>query len=135
VPLLDHELVELAGRIPETVKIKGGRLKHVLKEALGELLPEDILERKKRGFGTPMGAWLRGDLAPLRDTLLSDEAIRARGLFEPACVRQLIAEHEQNRSDGTDRILALLNLEIWSRIYLDGRSAADVTDELKAELA
>jgi len=135
VPLLDHELVELAARIPETVKIRGGRLKHVLKEAVGHLLPEDILERKKRGFGTPMGAWLRGELAPLREALLSDSAVRTRGLFEPACVRQLIDDHEQNRTDGTDRILALLNLEVWSRIYLDGRAAADVADELKTALA
>src|SRR5439155_7168892 len=70
VPLLDHELVELAARMPEDVKIRGGRLKHAMKEALADVLPADILERKKRGFGTPMGAWLKGDLAPLlRDVL------------------------------------------------------------------
>ncbi|MGH6928703.1 MAG: asparagine synthetase B family protein, partial [Dongiaceae bacterium] len=57
VPLLDHELVELAAAMPEAIKVRGGRLKHVLKQALAPLLPEDILERKKRGFGTPMGAW------------------------------------------------------------------------------
>ena len=56
-------------------------------------------------------------------------------LFEPASVRQLIADHVQNRIDGTDRILALLNLEVWSRIYLDDRSPDDVAAELKATLA
>src|SRR5688572_36825 len=135
VPLLDHELVELAAAMPEAIKVRGGRLKHVLKQALAPLLPEDILERKKRGFGTPMGAWLRGDLAPLRESLLSEKAVQARGLFEPASVRQLIGDHEHNRIDGTDRILCLLNLEVWARIYLDARSPDDVAAELKATLA
>ena len=51
--------------MPDGVKVRGGRLKHVMKEALTGVLPADILDRKKRGFGTPMGAWLKGELAPL----------------------------------------------------------------------
>jgi len=132
VPLLDHELVELAARIPEQIKIRNGRLKHVLKRALQPTLPANILHRKKRGFGTPMGAWLKGDLAPLVAELLSAETVRARGLFRHAEIAKLIAAHAANRVDGTDRLLALLNLEIWSRIYLDQRTPADVADELKA---
>ena len=135
VPLLDHDLVQLAASIPESVKVRGGRLKHVLKEAVSDVLPQDILERKKRGFGTPMGAWLRNELAPMRDALLSEESIRARGLFNGGPVRQLIADHGHNRIDGTDRLLALINLEIWARIYLDRREPADVAVELKAVLA
>ena len=135
VPLLDHELVELAACMPEEVKIRGGRLKHVLKEAVSGLLPRDILERKKRGFGTPMGAWLKGDLAPLVRGLLSESVIKSRELFHFPAVQELIGLHEANRVDGTDRLLALLNLEIWSRLYLDGRTADNVTAELKAMLA
>jgi asparagine synthase (glutamine-hydrolysing) len=134
VPLLDHELVELAARMPEEVKIRGGRLKHAFKEAVSGLLPRDILERKKRGFGTPMGAWLKQDLAPLVRGLLSESVVRRRGLFHFPAVRELIGRHEANRIDGTDRLLALLNLEIWSRLYLDRRRADDVTAELKAML-
>ena len=132
VPLLDHELTELAARMPESVKIRGGRLKHVMKAALKNVLPPDILERKKRGFGTPMGAWLKGDLAPLVRDLLSSESIAARGLFRHTEIARLIADHEANRQDGTDRLLSLLNLEIWARIYLDRREPVDVADELKA---
>jgi asparagine synthase (glutamine-hydrolysing) len=135
VPLLDHELVELAAQIPESIKLPGGRLKHVLKQATADLLPLDILERKKRGFGTPMGAWLRGELVPLRKLLLSEDALRARGIFDPACVHRLVNDHDQSRSDGTDRILALLNFEVWARIYLDRRTPEDVADELKAAMA
>jgi asparagine synthase (glutamine-hydrolysing) len=135
VPLLDQNLVELAASIPEEVKIRGGRLKHILKKAVSGLLPRDILERKKRGFGTPMGAWLKRDLAPLVRGLLSEPVIRKRGLFHFQAVQELIGLHEANRVDGTDRLLALLNLEIWSRLYLDGRTADEVTAELKAMLA
>jgi asparagine synthase (glutamine-hydrolysing) len=131
VPLLDHELVEFAARMPQDIKIRGGRLKHVMKAALRDVLPADILERKKRGFGAPMGAWLKRDLAPLLRNLLSEDSINARGLFHPAAIESLIASHAANRVDGTDQLMALLNLEIWARIYLDGRSADDVTEELK----
>jgi asparagine synthase (glutamine-hydrolysing) len=83
VPLLDHELVELAARMPEEVKIRGGRLKHVLKEAVSGLLPRDILERKKRGFGTPMGAWLKEDLLLVR--VVSDSVVGVAGCSISRC--------------------------------------------------
>ena len=79
-----------------------------------------------------MGAWLKGDLAPLVRDLLSADSIAARGLFRHTEVARLIADHEANRQDGTDRLLSLLNLEIWARIYLDRREPADVADELRA---
>jgi asparagine synthase (glutamine-hydrolysing) len=134
VPLLDHELVELAAAIPQEIKIRGGRLKHVLKDALADVLPRDILERKKRGFGTPMGAWLKRELAPLVRNLLSETAVEERGLIRYPAVRRLIAAHEANRIDGTDRLLALLNLEIWSRLFLDGGTPDEVTGELQEML-
>jgi asparagine synthase (glutamine-hydrolysing) len=131
VPLLDHELVELAASMPQSVKIRGGRLKHALKAALRDVLPADILARKKRGFGTPMGAWLRGDLAPLVSDLLSHSAVEARGLFRHEPIDALIAQHRANAVDGTDQIMALLNLEIWARMFIDRRTPVDVADELK----
>ena len=135
VPLLDHELVELAARMPQAVKIRGGRLKHAMKEAVSGLLPADVIERKKRGFGTPMGAWLKQDLAPLMRGLLSEASVDARGWFRYPAVRELVARHESNRVDGTDRILALMNLEIWARMYLDARPPQDVAAELEEAIA
>jgi asparagine synthase (glutamine-hydrolysing) len=131
VPLLDQQLVELAASMPAAIKVRGGRLKHVLKESLSGLLPNDILERKKRGFGTPMGAWLKKELAPLLGRLLAPEVIQRRGLFRQPVIDRLVADHQANRIDGTDALLALLNLEIWSRIYLDHRDPTDVAAELK----
>jgi asparagine synthase (glutamine-hydrolysing) len=130
VPLLDHELVELAARIPAEVKIAGGELKGLLKKALADVLPREVLYRAKRGFGAPMGAWLKAELAPLLDSALSRAAIERRGLLAYAPVARLIEAHRANRIDGTDRLLALLNLEIWCRVYLDRRSSADVAEEM-----
>ena len=135
VPLLDHELVELASRIPEDVKLRGGRLKHVMKAALEGVLPREILERRKRGFGAPMGAWLKGELAPLVRELLSEASVEARGLFRYPQIASLVAAHEANRIDGTDRLLALLNFEVWARVHLDTRTPDDVAEELKAGVA
>jgi len=135
VPLLDQELVELAARMPEGIKMRGGRLKHVMKAALQDVLPVDIRERKKRGFGTPMGAWLKSELGPVMRDLLSKDSVAARGLFHYPEIARLIDAHQTNRQDGTDQLLTLLNLEIWARIYLDGRAADDVADELKAVTA
>jgi asparagine synthase (glutamine-hydrolysing) len=134
VPLLDHELAILAASIPGQLKMKGGQLKYLMKAALSDILPRDILYREKRGFGTPMGAWLKSQLAPLLRHLLSREIVAQRGLFHPVQVAHLMANHAASRIDGTDALLALMNLEIWSRIYLDCRSQDDVAAELKSFL-
>jgi asparagine synthase (glutamine-hydrolysing) len=130
VPLLDPELVDLAASIPGQAKMRGGELKHLMKQALAADLPQDILHRKKRGFGTPMGAWLKRDLAPVLRELLSEASVRQRGLFDPKAVNTLVADHQANRADATDALLALLNLEVWSRLYLDGRSHQDLAAQL-----
>lgn len=134
VPLLDRRLVELAARMPGRFKIRGGDLKHVMKMALADVLPNEILHREKRGFGAPMGAWLRAELAPMLRDLLSRESVTRRGLFDPDVVARTIRDHEQQRTDRTDHVLALINLEIWCRLYLDGQSASAVADHLKQAL-
>ena len=103
VPLLDHELLELAATIPAELKVRNGRLKHLMKDALADLLPADILDRKKRGFGTPMGAWLKRELAPVLRQLLSAKVVEQRGLFHYPVVQRLVDDHNANRFDGTDR--------------------------------
>jgi asparagine synthase (glutamine-hydrolysing) len=135
VPLLDHELVELAAQIPASVKVAGGELKAVLKQALSDVLPREVLYRPKRGFGAPMGAWLKGALSELLGSALSRESLEARGLLNAEPVVRLIGDHQANRIDGTDKLLALLNLEIWCRVYLDGRDSSDVADELEEAVA
>jgi asparagine synthase (glutamine-hydrolysing) len=135
VPLLDHELVELAAAIPARHKVAGGELKAILKQALAPLLPREVLHRSKRGFGAPMGAWLKGALAPLLESALSRNTVERRGLLHHAPIVELIEAHRSNRIDGTDRLLALLNLEVWCRVFLDRRSSTDVAEELREAVA
>ena len=130
VPLLNHRLVETCARIPASLRIRKGRLKHLLKLALDGTLPRDILERPKRGFGAPMGAWFKDELAPLAGQLLSREAVESRGWFDWTRIESLLAQHKASRADHTDHLLCLINLEVWARLFLDGRSAADLSDEL-----
>jgi len=133
VPLLDHGLVEFAARLPSHLKIRGRELKHVLKKALAGTLPDDILHRPKRGFGAPLGAWIKDELAPFTRRLLSRQSVVRRGLLRPDVVEETLALHQANRADRTDHLLALINLEVWCRIYLDRRQPTDVSAELAAE--
>jgi asparagine synthase (glutamine-hydrolysing) len=135
VPLLDHDLVELASKIPAGVKVAGGELKSLMKQALSDVLPREVLFRQKRGFGAPMGAWMKGPLAGMLESALSRESIESRGLLNHGPVAKLIEDHRANRVDGTDKLLALLNLEIWCRVYLDQRAPEAVADELEEAVA
>ncbi len=118
-PFLDHQLAEFAATIPFNLKLKGSHTKHILKEAARGLLPDEIIERKKHGFGVPLGAWLRRDIAPVRDILLSRRA-RERGLLQISVVERLISEHETGRRDHNRQLWALLTLEEWHRQFVDG---------------
>ena len=118
-PFLDHELAEYVAGIPFNLKLKGSRTKHILKEAARGLLPDEIIERKKHGFGIPLGAWLRRDIEPARDLLLSRRT-RERGLLDVAVVERLIDEHEAGRRDHNRQLWALLTLEEWHRQFVDG---------------
>jgi asparagine synthase (glutamine-hydrolysing) len=131
VPLLDHNLAELASSMPGSVKVRDGQLKSVMKRALADVLPHEILHRAKRGFGTPMGAWLKKELAPVLAALLAPKVLAERGLFRPEVVGKLMEDHAAQRVDGTDALVALMNLEVWSRVYLDRREPGDVAAELQ----
>ncbi len=118
-PFLDHVLAEYAATLPFNLKLRGATTKHILKQSARGLLPDDIIERKKHGFGVPLGAWLRRDMGLVRDMLLSRRA-RARGLLRMAAVERLISEHETGRRDHNRQLWALLTLEEWQRQFVDG---------------
>jgi asparagine synthase (glutamine-hydrolysing) len=135
VPLLDQKLVELAARMPGALKIRGSQLKFIMKQALAGVLPEEILHRAKRGFGAPMGAWLKHELKGLLSTVLSRESVERRGLLAWPVIERTLAAHSAGRADCTDHLLALMNLELWCRIYLDRSQPADIALELKTRIA
>ena len=119
VPFLNKELVELSARIPASFKIKGLKRKHVLKKAVERLLPRDVIWRRKAGFGAPIRSWLRNELRPMVDDLLSEEKLRRRGYFEPKAVRMMIEANLSGREDYNLQIFQLLTFEIWLQQFLD----------------
>jgi asparagine synthase (glutamine-hydrolysing) len=118
-PLLDYRVVEFAASLPASFKYRFGRSKRLLEEAFSDLLPRQVFKRPKMGFGVPLDAWLRSELAPLVDELLCESAVIHRGWFRPEAVRRLIAEHQRRHFDHSARIWALIVLEKWSRTWLD----------------
>ncbi len=132
-PFMDHELVELSGRIPSNLKVRGLTMKYLLKKALEPWLPAEILHRKKRGFGAPVGSWLRNDLERLVQDTLSVAQIKKRGLFEPNVVQEIIEDHRSQKSDHTDHLLSLISLELWCRIFLDRNQSGSFPEVLAEE--
>ena len=119
VPLLDNEVIAFASALPAALKIKNGRRKHILKEVAATLVPRDILDRKKQGFGVPLGTWFRGNLRELfADTLLSPRSLQ-RGYFQPAFVRRIVDEHLAGTRDHTLRLWQLVVFEKWQQQYVN----------------
>ena len=124
VPLLDNEVIEFASTLPSSMKIRHGRRKHVFKEALRGLIPPHILDRRKQGFGVPLGVWFRGGLTGVFSEVLGSPRARQRGYFEPAFVDRLVREHLAGTRDHTLRLWQLLVFELWHRQYVDAPAAA-----------
>jgi len=113
-PMLDRSLIEYVAGLPDRLKRRGGRGKIVLKRAVADMLPREILTRPKHGFGVPLGEWFRGELRPRVEALLLDRPRLARWV-RPDAVRQLFAEHLAGRSDRGHQLWTLLTLELWLR--------------------
>jgi len=111
LPLIDHRLVEAVGRLSPALRFQGG-MKTVLKAVAKRLLPDDIVDRPKRGFNPPMGVWLKTDLAPMVAERLTKPSMEAAGL-DWAPVNRLLDEHRQGRRDHSLKVWALLVLDAW----------------------
>jgi asparagine synthase (glutamine-hydrolysing) len=118
-PLLDHHLMELAASLPSSWKISGITSKKIFKDALRPWLPNEILDRPKQGFGVPLGDWFRGQLKTLPYDILLDPATLQRGWFRRQRLEQIIEEHERGVTDNTNEIWALIQLELWLRMFID----------------
>ena len=120
VPLLDHKLIEfICTRIPASMKMKGLVTKHVFKQAVCDLVPAEILNRPKQGFGVPIDQWINQQLrARVRETL-TEPRTRQRGYVEPHYVNILLDEHERGRRDHATELWTLFMLELWHRKFVD----------------
>jgi len=130
VPFLDHVFVERVAAMPGRLKLRGWETKAVMRAAVRDVVPREILARRKMGFPVPVGRWLRGPFRPLVDELVLGPRALARGLFEPSALRRLAASHRAGAVDHGDRLWLLINLELWQRIFLDGEEPAGIMDGL-----
>jgi asparagine synthase (glutamine-hydrolysing) len=125
VPLLDHKLVEFAATIPPEMQLRGGITKHVFKRAMRGILPDQVIDRPKRGFAVPLNYWFRGKLSSYVRDLLLGERTRRRGFYNTRYIESLVARHEQGRNLDL-QLWTLMSFELWSRVFVDadGRSRA-----------
>jgi asparagine synthase (glutamine-hydrolysing) len=126
VPLLDPDIVSFAAKLPLRQKQRGRVGKWVLREAMRGLLPDEVLNRPKTGFAAPLRRWVRKDLRPLIEDVLGEPSIRQRGLFEPAAVKGLISADREGRIDAAYTIFGLFCIELWCRLFLDGKGFSNV---------
>lgn len=123
VPLLDHKLVELAATIPPELRLGNGGGKHLLKTAMRNILPDEVIDRPKHGFAVPLNHWFRGRLEGFARELLLSRRCSERGIFNPTYVEQLLGWHGRGRPLDL-QLWTLISFELWCRTFLDRAGTA-----------
>jgi asparagine synthase (glutamine-hydrolysing) len=121
-PLLDYKLAELSGRVPAALKMRGFEKRFIFKEAMKDILPHNVLYKKKHGFGVPVALWFLQDprLESLVSEILTDSRTRQRGYFRPAFLDHLLKLHRGKDAHFYGEILwYLVALELWHRQHLE----------------
>jgi asparagine synthase (glutamine-hydrolysing) len=119
-PFLDHRLVEFVANIPGNLKITGGRVKNILKNAVRDLLPEDLVDRPKEGFVMPVNEWLTEKLKGVVLDTLSAQRLRRHGLLKSAAVTALMDRYYAGEARLANRIWNLITFQIWWERYCQG---------------
>ncbi|MBN1352397.1 asparagine synthase (glutamine-hydrolyzing) [candidate division KSB1 bacterium] len=121
VPFLDHRVVEFLATVPAHLKLAGlshQKTKYILKKAMSDILPDEIIYRNKEGFSIPIKNWLKTDLKPMMNEVLSPSNIKAEGFFNSDYIEQLKSEHLNNKQNHSHRLWALMMFGIWYDVYI-----------------
>jgi asparagine synthase (glutamine-hydrolysing) len=132
--MLDHELLELAARIPSRWKVDGARTKWVLKKAYERELPADVLWRQKQHFVIPTGSWLRGPLRPYFEECVLKSGAAIGGMIDQAVAQQVFRSHLAGTGRHGAVLWSLLVLAQWAERYLPSNPAVGCQPERKPEL-
>lgn len=135
VPFLDPEMVAFASTVPTRWKQRFLDPKWILKQSQRGVLPDQIIDRPKTGFGAPLRSWMHGDMGDFTDDLLSSEVIAGRGLFDPDRVASLRAADRAGRVDGAYTLFSLMCVEMWCRRFVDTAPDHRHTGELQRSTA
>jgi asparagine synthase (glutamine-hydrolysing) len=120
VPFLDHKIVDFAFSLPAEFKIDGKVRKKIVKDAFADLLPPELLSRRKQGFEVPMLKWFRTDLkSMITNELLEDHFIAQQGIFDPAETRKLKAQlFSTSPNDAVEKVWALIVFQYWWKKHI-----------------
>ena len=132
-PFTDYRLLEFAMQVPQRMKVHNMTTKWITRQAMRDILPREVLTKKKMGFNPPLPQWINGELKPVIREFLSPAAIERRGIFRPDAVQKLLRDHEENRRDNALKIWALLMIEVWQRMYFDKQSEESVMEAALGE--
>jgi len=118
VPLLNRDVVNFAMQLPFNLKLHKFTSKYILKKAVINILPKNIINRSKKGFNMPVAYWLNTDLKPLLLDMLSDQHIKDQGLFNQKYINELLYEHQARQKDNRKLLWTLLMFQIWHKSYI-----------------
>ncbi len=113
VPFLDHRVAEVAARVPDAMKVRGGEGKYILRQLLYREAPRALVDRPKAGFGVPVGEWIRGELRPWAEDLLDEKRLAQQGFLDPKIVRRRWAQHLARVDDAPSALWSLLMFQAW----------------------
>ena len=125
-PFLDNELVDMVLSIPSEHRTRRGDLKGLLRRAIAPILPQELLRAPKRGFVLPLTLWLRNQLRPVCEQLLSRERLGAQGLINPDFYDHYVRPHIDGRADHTNRIWAVLMFQLWHSTFIEESGSGPV---------
>ncbi|HZS10442.1 MAG TPA: asparagine synthase (glutamine-hydrolyzing) [Blastocatellia bacterium] len=125
-PFLDHTFIEFLTRLPVSFKLRGFTTKYILKQAMRDKLPAQVIDRPKKGFGMPVAEWVKGELRPLVREMFSPDRLKRHDLFNLKYVERMLSEHESGIADNRKLIWTLLMFEMWAERTLDGVSGVSI---------
>jgi asparagine synthase (glutamine-hydrolysing) len=134
-PMLDHEFMEFAASLPASLKLRNGETKYLLKQVARTLIPNETIDRPKKGFGVPLERWFRNELRDLTGDLLLDGRLAARGYFDGSAIRRLVEQHWRGEARWENQLWSLLMLESWHRMFIDERRIAAPGSEAAVRVA
>jgi asparagine synthase (glutamine-hydrolysing) len=116
-PLLDHKMVEFAANIPFSLKIKNGSMKNILKIAMKDELPRNVLNRKKRGFTPPIINWLNNSISDLESQYFSQKRIKEQKLFDYEYIKKISDDYKNGKTSNYVKIWSMICLQSWLEVF------------------
>ena len=120
VPFLDHVLVEFCAGIPASVKMRWLNEKQVLRDAMKDVLPRELAQRRKRGMASPIKPWLDAKLPEFAQVLLSDREVRKKGYFDPKVIAMMRDQPGELGERYGRRLMTVLTVQLWDELFIQG---------------